>query len=157
LSLFFINSYFTVSLQAQESLTFPNWKALHQLNPRSYRSDNHNAWVNLYVNKKAKKAYKEVKARFPIGSLVLKSLFVDYNQTQFKKLAIMVKMQKGYDPVNNDWWYGLYDESGMIAEREGKMFDCIDCHEVVRETDFMFSEDVMSDFKNNRYMHPNDL
>ena len=157
LNILLINLFFGSTIKAKEPFTFPNWKTLETLNPLPYRSDNHNAWVDIYVNQKASKAYKQQSSKFPVGSVVIKSLFDDYNQTRFKKIAIMVKMPQNYDTNNSDWWYGLYDELGTKSERTGKMFDCIDCHEVVRETDFMFSEDVMDDIKHRRYMHPNDL
>jgi hypothetical protein len=59
----------------------------------------------------------------------------------------MVKMPAGYDPEHNDWWWGMYDKTGKIAEMSGKVQVCIECHQSLSSDDYVFSKAVMSKFK----------
>jgi hypothetical protein len=56
----------------------------------------------------------------------------------------MIKMPAGYDPENNDWWYGRYNETGTIEFDAGKVESCIECHKKAHETDYMFSKEVLA-------------
>jgi hypothetical protein len=56
----------------------------------------------------------------------------------------MVKMPLGYDSENADWWYGVYDASGMDMWNEGKLSGCIICHKQATEMDYLFSKEVMN-------------
>lgn len=123
--------------------TFPHWKSLHKLNTEALKSDAHRAWFDLYVNTLAKKAYIEKLSLFPVGSIVLKSHFPNSQRSEIARLGIMIKMEKGYDTENADWWYGVYDETGMKGSYQGKIKSCIKCHAQAKETDYMFSESVM--------------
>jgi len=53
-------------------------------------------------------------------------------------------MLPGYDSENFDWWYGVYDASGMDIRDEGKLLDCTICHKQATETDYLFSKEVMN-------------
>ena len=129
--------------QDQQVMTFPNWNKTHKLTKEIIESDAHNAFVEIYLNEEAKDAYIEVKSEFPVGSEVFKPLYADKKGEHFARLVIMVKMHKGYDSANGDWWYGVYDESGTEMAYEGKIPECISCHVVAKETDYMFSRSVM--------------
>jgi len=59
----------------------------------------------------------------------------------------MEKMKPGYDTSNGDWWYGVYDESGMEMAYEGRIPECISCHTMAKETDYLFSRSVMKKLK----------
>ena len=46
---------------------------------------------------------------------------------------------------NGDWWCGIYDKSGTIAKKQGRLLnDCITCHKQAAKTDYLFSEEVLS-------------
>lgn len=122
---------------------FPGWKSLHKLNTEVLESHAHRAWFDLYVNTLAKKAYTEKLSLFPVGSLVLKTHYLDAKRSGIAKLGIMLKMKNGYDAEHGDWWYGVYDETGMKGSYQGKIKSCIKCHMQVKETDYMFSESMM--------------
>jgi len=128
---------------SNNQFTFPRWKSLHKLNTEALKSDSHRAWVDIYVNILAKKAYVEKLSLFPMGSIVLKPIYPDPLRSETTRLTIMIKMEKGYDPENADWWYGVYDETGMEAWHQGKIKSCINCHKYGKEKDYMFSESVM--------------
>ena len=95
------------------------------------------------LNKKAVDAYVEIKPLFPVGSEVFKPLYSDAEGKEFARLVIMVKMEEGYDSDNGDWWYGVYDESGTEMAYEGRIPECIRCHKMAIETDYLFSRSVM--------------
>jgi len=77
------------------------------------------------------------------GFHCVKPIYSDQERSEIYKLTIMMKMEKGYDPDNADWWYGVYDESGMEGRYQGKIKSCIECNARAKETDYMFSESVM--------------
>ena len=128
---------------SKNQFTFPRWKSLHKLNTEALESDSHRAWFDIYVNTLAKESYLEKLDLFPMGSIVVKPLYPDPERSETSKLTIMIKMKKGYDTGNADWWYGVYDETGMEGWYQGKIKSCIKCHAYGKETDYMFSESVM--------------
>ena len=127
----------------KNDFTFPRWKSLHKLNAEALVSHAHRAWFDIYVNRVAKKAYLARLSLFPVGSIVLKPLYPDSQRTKTSRLTIMIKMEKGYDAENGDWWYGVYDKTGMQGWHQGKIKSCIKCHTQAKETDYMFSESMM--------------
>ena len=127
----------------KNQFTFPRWKNLHKLTTEALESDSHRAWFDIYINELAKKAYIQKWSLFPVGSIVVKPLYPDPERSETSKLTIMIKMEKGYDTDNGDWWYGVYDETGMEGWYQGKIKSCIKCHAYGKETDYMFSESVM--------------
>jgi len=124
-------------------MVFPNWKQSYDLTKGIIESDAHNAYVEILLNETAVDAYVEVKPLFPVGSEVFKPLYADVEGKEFARLVIMVKMEEGYDSENGDWWYGVYDESGTEMWYEGRIPECISCHAMAKETDYMFSRSVM--------------
>ncbi len=130
--------------------TFPRWKSLHRLNDEPLDSDAHRAWVDIYVNRQAQKAYTKRAPLFPVDSIIVKPLYSDPQRSEIARLVIMMKMGKGYDPKNGDWWYGVYDETGMKGWYQGKLTSCIKCHARAKETDYMFSETVMESIEEMR-------
>ena len=127
----------------KNQFTFPRWKSLHKLNTIALPSADHNAWFDIYVNAIAKKAYVEKLNLLPVGSIILKPLYPDEERSETSKLTIMLKMEKGYDTQHGDWWYGVYDETGMEGYNQGKIQLCIKCHTKAKKTDYMFSEIMM--------------
>jgi hypothetical protein len=131
------------SLQATEHLTFRDWKDQIKLNQKIFESEAHNAFVDIFVNKKAEQAYKNRASSYPVGAIVYKPLYSDAKKTELSIVVIMQKMAQGYDQANGDWWYGVYDASGTEGYHKGRIKSCIKCHAQVKETDYMFSNDVM--------------
>jgi len=86
----------------------------------------------------------------PVGSIVLKPLFLDPQRSETARLTIMIKMEKGHDRENGDWWYEVYDESGKEGWYRGKIKSCIKCHTQAKETDYMFSESMGESIKTSR-------
>ena len=130
-----------------EVMHFPKWKKSYDLTKGIIESDGHNAYVEIFLNEKAVDAYVEVKPTFPVGSKAFKPLYGDLEGRVFARLVIMVKMKGGYDSEHGDWWYGVYDESGTEMAYEGRIPECISCHAMAKETDYLFSRSVMKKLK----------
>jgi hypothetical protein len=55
-------------------------------------------------------------------------------------VAAMTKREPGYDPGNGDWEYA-YEQRWPEQEAKtvrGKLDACIDCHQGVRDKDYLF-------------------
>jgi hypothetical protein len=138
-----ITMYCLPQSQEERVMVFPKWKKTYDLTKGIMESDAHNAYVEILLNKKAVDAYVEIKPVFPVGSEVFKPLYSDAEGKEFARLVIMVKMEEGYDSANGDWWYGVYDESGTEMAYEGRIPECISCHAMAKETDYLFARSVM--------------
>jgi len=132
---------------AIQERSFEDWENNIKLNKDIFESDAHNAYVDIYVNKLAKEPYEKRLGVFPIGSEVYKPLYSDAKKSHLARVVIMIKMQKGYDSKNGDWWYGVTDASGKELWYKGRIQHCIDCHALAKETDYMFSESVMEEIE----------
>jgi hypothetical protein len=46
---------------------------------------------------------------------------------------------KGYNPEAGDWFWGKYGPDGKVMVA-GKVNGCIECHEDVKDNDWIFTE-----------------
>lgn len=96
---------------------------------------------------------------YPVGTVIVKDHF-QLNAAHFvdssaipsapSTIAVMVKKEKGFDPTHGDWLYGYFGADGkMIAS--GKAANpavkalCSDCHNNIKERDYIFSRRTRSD------------
>lgn len=121
---------------------FPKWKEFNKINKKILHSHAHNAFVDIYLNNIAKKAYIHEHEKFPRNSIIIKPLYRETSREHLARLVVMVKMHKGYDSKHNDWWYGVYDKTGTIAWHQGKIASCIRCHTIAKKTDYLFTQSV---------------
>lgn len=130
-------------------MTFENWKEWALVTPKPVLSLGHgSSWVKIHVNELAESIYLSMGAPYPECAQIVKSHYFDVEGTQIDSLTVMVKMPSGYDTENGDWWYGMYDKSGTIAKKQGRLFSaCISCHRGAAKTDYLFSEEVMSEVR----------
>lgn len=105
----------------------------------------HESKVNIYVDDLAKDTYLSASGEaFPVCATIVKphlSITANGSET-VTAITVMVKMPAGYDPEHNDWWWGMYNAPGEIAEMSGKVQVCIDCHQPVAASDYVFSQAV---------------
>ena len=128
----------------EKPLTFENWKEWKQVTSKPVLSKGHsNNWVGIYVDKLAETTYLSASSPYPVCSTVVKPIYTDARGATVLKLTIMVKMPAGYDPENADWWYGVYDATGMKAMQHGRLQDCIPCHKLAASTDYLYSKEVI--------------
>lgn len=89
---------------------------------------------------------KKVK-KFPVGAKFIKPLYADNRRNHLARLVVMVKRESGYDSENGDWWYGVYDKTGKDAWYQGQIHSYIQCHKIVKESDYLFTETVMDNIE----------
>ena len=82
---------------------------------------------------------------FPVCAEIVKTHLLGADSDTVTALTVMVKMSAGYDPEHNDWYWGMYDMEGKVAQMSGKVQFCIDCHQPVADTDYVFSNKVMEE------------
>lgn len=106
----------------------------------------HETWVDIYVNDLAEEIYLSASGEsFPACAKIVKTHLDNADTKDISAVTVMVKMPTGYDPEHNDWWWGMYDKTGQVAEMSGKVQVCIACHQPVADADFVFSKAVMSE------------
>lgn len=108
---------------------WPGSEALHK------GADPHGAFVTTYVNPSALNAIKKKKGKMPNGAVIIIE-----NYTKAKKLKsidVMYKV-KGYNPSGGDWFWAQYKVDGKILA-EGKIDECIKCHEAQKKNDYVWS------------------
>jgi hypothetical protein len=141
--LYYACALFAAEQSVEGNMTFVGWEKETMINSDPLDSDAHNAFIDIYVNDLAKETYLKASSPYPVGARVYKPLYPDENRSECSKLVVMVKMAQGYDPQNNDWWYGVTDETGSDIYYQGRIRSCIDCHRTAAATDYMFSKSVM--------------
>ena len=128
---------------SEEEKDFDDWASWTKVNPTILQSEGHNGWVDIYVDDLAKSTYLEASAPYLECARIVKARHPG-ETLKVNRLLVMVKMAAGYDPENNDWWYGLYNETGNIEFKAGKVEDCIECHKKAIEMDYLFSKEVLT-------------
>ena len=123
---------------------FADYAAWTKVNPAPIKG--HEVYVNIFVNDLAKDIYLSASGEtLPICSMIVKTHLESANSENITAISVMVKMHPGYDPDNNDWWWGMYDRDGKVAEMTGKVPVCIACHKPAASTDYVFSQKVMEE------------
>lgn len=133
-----------VTCDGEIAMIFEGWRQWTRVIPKPVVSEAHgDNWVGIYVNELAKSTYLAASAPYPVCAQIIKPVYTDASGSEVRKLTVMVKMPSGYDPDNENWWYGKYDESGTHATKQGKLPGCIVCHKQAAETDYLFSKEVL--------------
>ncbi len=127
-----------------KNISVQNWQNWTQVTTKPVVSQGHsNNWVAVFVNDTAKNTYLSSGASFPVCAKIVKPIYENVQGLSIRKLTVMIKMLKGYDPQNGDWWYATYDKSGTYIREQGKLPGCITCHKQAIETDYLFSREVL--------------
>ncbi len=106
-------------------MTFEDWRNWTKVASKPVFSKAHgNEWVEVYVDDLAKATYLATSAPYPECATIVKVHYTDASGTNEGDLTIMAKMLPGYDPENNDWWYGKYDATGTKMKKQGKLMGC---------------------------------
>ncbi len=116
-------------------VAYSRWQR-HNMVP--YRSHQHGrVFVNNYANDIAAMYGRFAETdRLPEGSLIVKDSFIvtETGKIQAGPLAIMEKMEAGYDPANGDWRYIVIASDGrvsgvsLIDGGDPQMAQCAACH-----------------------------
>jgi hypothetical protein len=123
---------------------FHDYTSWTKVNPNPIKG--HETFVNIYVDDSAKDIYlSDSGETFPECAMIVKTHLVSAEDETITAVTVMVKMPAGYDPDHNDWWWGMYDKDGKVAEMSGKVAVCIACHQPVADADYVFSKKVLEE------------
>lgn len=127
-----------------ETPDFSDYAAWTKVNPQPIKG--HEVFVNIYVDALAKETYISASGEtFPVCAKIVKTHLENAYTENITAVTVMVKMPPGYDPDNNDWWWGMYDKDGVKAEMSGRVPVCIACHKPAAAADYVFSQKVMEE------------
>lgn len=136
----------TPQCSADVAPDFADYASWTKVNPKPIKG--HEVYVNIYVDDLAKDIYLSASGEtFPVCSRIVKTHLTGAESDTVTAVTVMVKMPAGYDPDNNDWWWGMYDKDGKVAEMSGKVPVCIACHKPAAAADYVFSQKVMDEIK----------
>jgi len=108
---------------------YEGWKTL----TKKRTTSSHKGFVNglIYINKVAfpvSNGDDKFGGQYPVDSTFIT---VHWNSDNEKSpnLYVMRKMRNGYDPDNNDWRYTIVRRSDWTIEKDGRLVQCIQCHQ----------------------------
>lgn len=102
----------------------------------------HGAMLTTYVNDIARGAIESRAGSIPAGGIVVKENFMP--DSSLAAVTVMYKVD-GYNPDNNDWWFGKYLPDGTLDRSpdgtplEGRVGGCTGCHGGAAGNDFIFT------------------
>jgi hypothetical protein len=97
----------------------------------------HGEYLKLYANDIAINAAKAGMKTMPNGVILVKENY-GKDQTTLMAITPMYKF-KGYNPEAGDWFWGKYGPDGKVMAA-GKVNGCIQCHEDVKDNDWIFTK-----------------
>ena len=123
---------------------FAGYASWTRVNPKPVKG--HEKYVNIYVNDLARDTYLSASGKiFPTCAMIVKQHLENVDSKNITALTVMLKMPAGYDSDHNDWWWGMYDKDGKVAEMSGKVDVCIACHQPAANADYVFSHKTMEE------------
>lgn len=94
------------------------------------------SYARVFVNDAAEPYMKHESLRFPAGSLIVREKLVKPHDADPDVISLMLKHDRGFNPLTNDWEFLLVSESKI--ERGTATTSCAVCHASVRRQDFLF-------------------
>jgi hypothetical protein len=110
--------------------TYGSWPGLEGMQPGQ---SPHGKYHEVYVNAVLARALPVASRTAPVGSIIVKENFDAAKKPT--NVTVMAKAA-GYNPKYGDWFWAQYDPEGKVIE-EGKVSRCIECHEGVKDNDFI--------------------
>src|SRR5215210_8676257 len=102
-------------LLSMSDCALPADAAMRRENPDNPHVDK---FINVFVNDAGRRAMlKELRPRFPVGSLVVKEKLPARDAKEPELLTAMFKREAGYDPEGGDWEYMVLDGRGREVQR----------------------------------------
>jgi hypothetical protein len=114
---------------------YQNWQ-LWPGKTRHYKnSTRHGTFLTTYVSKDAYNAIEKKKDKIPNGGFIVME---SYSQDMSLLNVNVMYKESGYSPGTGDWFWLKY-VPGDTINTEGKATDCIDCHAVKRNNDWLYT------------------
>ena len=102
--------------------------------PRSPHGDH---WIHVFVSDQGRKAMFSGKGQYPVGSLILKQKFLDAQGKKTDFYTGMRKREPGFNPKLGDWEFFTLDATAKKVTSQGKIAECMNCHQKYGKTDFV--------------------
>lgn len=98
--------------------------------------------ITVYVNELGRQAMMtELKPKFPVGSVIVKEkvsrMVRRTNTDEPDLLTVMIKRERGFNPVVGDWEFMAVNGAGTEIGARGKLESCQACHVLVKDNDFI--------------------
>lgn len=93
----------------------------------------HGALLKIYANR----AMFTAPDQPPDGTIIVKE---NYGNDRRLATVTLMRKVKGFDPANQDWWWGQFGPGGLVQE-SGVVPACIGCHRNAQGGDYLFSND----------------
>lgn len=93
-------------------------------------------YIQVRVNPMAVDNFRNGKPLQP-GSIVVKEKHYS-SRSELTAYALMIKREAGYDVNNGDWQYVFVEPGAEPKVSEGKLANCIQCHQGAKDTDYLF-------------------
>ena len=97
------------------------------------------SYARVFVNDIAEPYMKSEKLRFPVGSMIIRETLKDAGTHDAELVAAMIKRERGFDRVSNDWEFMVIDK-GFTRVRRGDDMQrsCLSCHASARDSDLVY-------------------
>lgn len=92
----------------------------------------------VYINSTAEPYMKREPLRFPVGSMIVREMLWKASDTEPHLLSVMVKRERGFDPIVNDWEFAVVNAGMSRLKRGDSVKSCVQCHAKMRTSDFLF-------------------
>ena len=98
---------------------------------------NPDAHFKVFVTSAGAGAMKDVKAAFPIGTVILKQKLAKKDDGAPVLYTGMLKREKGFNATCGDWEFFLVSGDGKTVTDRGKIQSCMRCHVKYSGSDFV--------------------
>lgn len=92
----------------------------------------------VYINSTAEPYMKREPLRFPVGSVIIREMLWKASDTEPHLLSVMVKRERGFNPIVNDWEFAVVNAGMSRLKRGDSVRSCVQCHAEMRSADFLF-------------------
>ena len=75
---------------------------------------------------------------FPEGSILVREKLKGPDDKKPEMLAVMIKREAGFNPGGGDWEFLLVDGARPKVKLQQKKGECLDCHRLQQEKDFVY-------------------
>ena len=103
------------------------------------QNDHDSTFGVVYANDLAREALAgDGRAKFPVGSIIVREKLARLEATQPELVAVMIKRAPGFNPKGGDWEFLTADGMLTKVRERQKKGSCLNCHSSQAASDFVF-------------------
>jgi hypothetical protein len=80
----------------------------------------------------------EAEPKYPVNTIIVREKLSSDQSVQPELVTVMVKRQKGYSALSNDWEFLVFDGAANRKKTDVKTENCLECHKHKEKDDFVF-------------------